>query len=106
MVTESQVRDYLDVLFVERGNSPATIAAYRRDLAQYLEFLDGRHPDSELVSEFMSVLSERGLARSTIALRSACSIRASGGMSFSNPGEAARAMSGPSSTCSSPRGSV
>ncbi len=67
MVTESQVRDYLDVLFVERGNSPATIAAYRRDLAQYLEFLDGRHPDSELVSEFMSVLSDRGLARSTIA---------------------------------------
>jgi integrase/recombinase XerD len=67
MVTESQVRDYLDVLFVERGNSPATIAAYRRDLAQYLDFLDGRHPDSELVSEFMSVLSDRGLARSTIA---------------------------------------
>jgi len=57
MVTESQVRDYLDVLFVERGNSPATISAYRRDLAQYLEFLDGREPDTELVSEFISVLA-------------------------------------------------
>ena len=67
MVTESQVRDYLDVLYVERGNSPATIAAYRRDLAQYVTFLDGRRPDSELVSEFVSVLSDRGLARSTIA---------------------------------------
>lgn len=67
MVTESQVGDYLDVLFVERGNSAATIAAYRCDLAQYVAFLDGRHPSSDLVSEFVSVLSDRGLARSTIA---------------------------------------
>ncbi len=67
MVTETQVDDYLDALYVERGLSPATVAAYRRDLHQYLEFLDGLVPDPALVSSFVASLSERGLAASTIA---------------------------------------
>jgi len=33
---------YLDHLRVERGASPHTVAAYRRDLARYAEFLAGR----------------------------------------------------------------
>lgn len=33
---------YLDHLRVERGASPHTVAAYRRDLARYTEFLAGR----------------------------------------------------------------
>ncbi len=36
------VRGYLDHLTVERGASPNTVAAYRRDLARYTEFLAGR----------------------------------------------------------------
>jgi len=67
MVTEPKVNDFLDLLHVERGLSPATIAAYRRDLDQYMLFLQGRPPDPELVSGFVASLSERGLAGSTIA---------------------------------------
>ncbi len=67
MATARQVTDYLDVLRVERGLAPATIAAYRCDLDQYLSFLAGRRPDSELTSGFVASLSGRGLAPSTVA---------------------------------------
>ncbi len=40
-VTEA-VSAYLDHLRVERGASPHTVAAYRRDLGRYVEFLAGR----------------------------------------------------------------
>ncbi|MDO5335222.1 MAG: site-specific tyrosine recombinase [Coriobacteriia bacterium] len=36
------VREYLAYQAVERGASPSTIDAYRRDLGRYLRFLDGR----------------------------------------------------------------
>jgi integrase/recombinase XerD len=36
------VEGYLDHLRVERGVSPHTSAAYRRDLRRYLEFLSGK----------------------------------------------------------------
>ncbi len=39
---EGLVRGYLDHLTVERGASPHTVAAYRRDLARYADFLAGR----------------------------------------------------------------
>lgn len=39
---EKLVRSYLDHLTVERGASPNTVAAYRRDLAKYVAFLAGR----------------------------------------------------------------
>lgn len=67
MATETQILDYLDVLYVEHGLSPATISAYRRDLRQYLAFLGERIPDADLVSAFVASLSARGLAASTIA---------------------------------------
>jgi integrase/recombinase XerD len=65
-VTSADVADYLDTLFVERGLARATIDAYRRDLDQYLTFLDGREPDSDLVSAFVADLAQRDLASSTI----------------------------------------
>ena len=40
--TERLIRNYLDHLAVERGASANTVAAYRRDLGRYLEFLSGR----------------------------------------------------------------
>lgn len=39
---ERLVRGFLDHLLVERGSSPHTIAAYRRDLGRYLAYLDER----------------------------------------------------------------
>jgi integrase/recombinase XerD len=67
MVIETQILDYLDVLFVERGLSPATISAYRRDLSQYATFLAGREPDPDLVSAFVASLAAKDLAGTTIA---------------------------------------
>jgi integrase/recombinase XerD len=37
-----EVEEFLSWLAVERGRAPNTLAAYRRDLTAYLEFLDGR----------------------------------------------------------------
>jgi len=67
MVTETQILDYLDVLFVEQGLSSATISAYRRDLTQYATFLAGREPDPDLVSAFVASLSAKKFAGTTIA---------------------------------------
>jgi integrase/recombinase XerD len=39
---QEQVQRFLDHLLVERGLSPNTLAAYRRDLARYVAFLDER----------------------------------------------------------------
>lgn len=61
-----RVEDYLAVLTAERGLAPNTLAAYRRDLDQYLEFLDGREARPELIDEYLARLSEQGYARSTI----------------------------------------
>ncbi|MFQ5516596.1 MAG: site-specific tyrosine recombinase XerD [Acidimicrobiia bacterium] len=67
MDTEANVAEFLASLAAERGLSPNTVAAYRRDLAQYVEFLDGRPSDSDLVSEFVVSLHAAGLAPTTIA---------------------------------------
>lgn len=40
--SEALVRDFLAHMTIEKGSSPHTIAAYRRDLARYLAFLDAR----------------------------------------------------------------
>jgi integrase/recombinase XerD len=61
-----RVEDYLAVLTAERGLSPNTTAAYRRDLDQYLRFLAGREPAPMLVDEYLGFLSEQNYARSTI----------------------------------------
>jgi integrase/recombinase XerD len=59
--------EYLSVLRVERGLSPHTLAAYRRDLDQYLEFLNGSDPDTDDLDRFVEHLSTIGLAPASVA---------------------------------------
>jgi len=59
--------EYLSVLRVERGLSPHTLAAYRRDLDQYLEFLNGSDPGTDDLDRFVEHLSTIGLAPASVA---------------------------------------
>lgn len=59
------VEEYLASLRAEAGLARNTVAAYRRDLSQYLDFLQGAEADVELVERFASELVRRGLAVST-----------------------------------------
>ncbi|NNF64696.1 MAG: tyrosine recombinase [Acidimicrobiia bacterium] len=61
------VAEYLSSLRSERGLSLHTVSAYTRDLAQYLEFLDGRSASPALVGAYARSLSEAGRAASTQA---------------------------------------
>lgn len=63
----NRVDDYLAVLTAERGLATSTVAAYRRDLYQYLHHLADREPTSELISDYLLALIDTGYARSTIA---------------------------------------
>ncbi|HSL26807.1 MAG TPA: site-specific tyrosine recombinase [Acidimicrobiia bacterium] len=65
------VEDYLSSLAVERGLSPHTVAAYRRDLDQYLAFLGGRDPDPSALDRFVAHLHGRGLAATSVARKMA-----------------------------------
>ncbi|MGQ4599483.1 site-specific tyrosine recombinase XerD [Nocardia sp. R6R-6] len=55
---------YLDHLAVERGLAPNTLAAYRRDLGRYLDFLSGRGAGS------LERVGESDVAEFTVTLRS------------------------------------
>jgi len=67
--------EYLGHLAVERGASPHTIAAYRRDVSEYLAFLAARGVDDpgcisrDDVTAYVGAVRERGLAPSTIERR-------------------------------------
>lgn len=61
------VDEYLVSLAVERGLAQNTVSAYRRDLSQYLRFLDGREPTDEAIAEHVADLRAGGLAASTVA---------------------------------------
>lgn len=63
------VDEFLSSLAVDRGLAPNTLAAYRRDLADYQAFLDGAEPTPEGVDAYLARLAERGLAASTVARR-------------------------------------
>ena len=60
-----QIDEFLAALAVERGYSPATVEAYRRDLTQYRSHLDGHEPSVAAIDAFVSSLSE--LAPTTVA---------------------------------------
>ena len=64
--------EYLDYLAVERGSSPNTVAAYRRDLTRYLDWLaaekivepaDVMRPD---VERHLEALAEAGLSPASL----------------------------------------
>ena len=67
------VGDYLDHLRAERGLSANTIAAYRRDLTRYTEYLDAHGVtapasiDPALVAGFEEALTAQGLAPASVA---------------------------------------
>jgi integrase/recombinase XerD len=74
MSVRDGIDEYLVSLRVERGLARNTVAAYRRDLEQYLEYLEGRTPDAHAVDAFVTMLRDRGLADSTLA-RKVASVR-------------------------------
>jgi len=67
MNLDEAAAEFLAALRVERGLADATVAAYRRDLEQYLRFLDGSEPEIADVSAFVDHLHRRGLVPTTIA---------------------------------------
>jgi site-specific recombinase XerD len=73
--------DYLTRISAERGLSPHTVAAYRRDLDQFLEFLSRLEivtlagADRRVVRRFLANLGSRGYAPSSIG-RKASAVQA------------------------------
>ena len=70
------VEQFLNYTTVERGLSPNTLAAYRNDLTQFVEFLEGRDPSlqgngswkrvgTEALTAFVLDLHERGYSDKT-----------------------------------------
>lgn len=77
MKLRAAVEDYLVALSAERGLAVNTVAAYRRDLGQYLSFLETNGAEDtarvtvSLVEEYTVVLHDRGLATSTLSRKTA-----------------------------------
>ncbi|HEU5485726.1 MAG TPA: site-specific tyrosine recombinase XerD [Microlunatus sp.] len=90
------VEGYLDHLRVERGSSPHTVAAYRRDLRRYVDFLHSKDIDDlgavtpEVVAEFAGDLRSGSLApastaRIVVAVRSLHRFAADDGLTSTDP---------------------
>lgn len=76
---DPSIDDFLAYLAVERGSSPNTIAAYRRDLTRYSQTLESRSvapagASRDDVTEHLRRLRDAGLAPSTIE-RNAAAIK-------------------------------
>ncbi|MGQ0849478.1 MAG: site-specific tyrosine recombinase XerD [Actinomycetota bacterium] len=61
------IDEYLSALAVERGLAANTVSAYRRDLRQYLTFLEGVDPAPADNDRYVVDLHDRGLAPASIA---------------------------------------
>jgi len=93
---DETVGDYLQRLRAERGLSPHTVEAYRRDLSQFFDFCDRfgagsvEEVDRRTVRRFLAHLATRGYARRSAA-RKASAVRAfftdgaKRGIVFANP---------------------
>lgn len=72
---ENALDEYLSYLRIERGSSPRTAEAYRRDLEGYLAFLDGEGVTAiddvqrDTVVAYEKSLQEEGLAPTTVRRR-------------------------------------
>jgi integrase/recombinase XerC len=76
VLTPPRVREFLEHLEKARDRSPHTLSAYRRDLEQFVAYLDRRHDgrtwtfagvDRFAVRGFLAELEQRGLARRSAA---------------------------------------
>jgi len=71
----AEIHDFLSYLTIERGSSPNTVSAYRRDLRSYVEFLAERNVSSprsanqDDVVGFIAHLRGGGLSPATIERR-------------------------------------
>jgi integrase/recombinase XerD len=92
-----QVEELLSWLAVEKGRSANTLAAYRRDLAAYWEFLVGRQltlddVTDRVVEDYLAFLRASGkapasVARALVAVRSLHRFCEDEGLSSGNPAE-------------------
>jgi integrase/recombinase XerD len=75
MNLDDGIEEYLSSLATERGLSPHTVSAYRRDLSRYRTFLstqlgdDGLEVPPEAVTAYLEMLQEAGLAPATVSRR-------------------------------------
>jgi integrase/recombinase XerD len=70
----NHVELFLDMMATERGASRNTLEAYRRDLDDYSQFLDGKKKDvggadTEDIRAYLAALSRRKLAAASVARR-------------------------------------
>ena len=61
------VESHLALLAYERGLADNTIAAYRRDLGQYLGFVEEHGPGPDQVERYLEWLFQRGLSAGSVA---------------------------------------